>query len=419
MKVAGLNIENSHAGVSIVSSVLGMTRALKAEEIRLPDTEELRAGALRESLLKWKADYGITGVVFGLDFKDFTHHFIELPLKSKRDIERALAFELEKHLPLPEDEYIYDFHILSSKKNGSEILLMSVRKDRLRWLTECLKDTGLKLLGVKCSMIEAVNEFISSGRGKDSALIYPSARPSGRYYYIAGLRGAAPAYFKTVSENNLQPELERLREAFPMGAYAAGTGAHEIPDTKALPFSIPNLIALSVLKKNAIDIDFFPEELATPKTDYYPYAAGIMTALSVLIFISTGVYSFYKDYAALKSVDGRIENIQQTARGLVETKKALEAVEEKTRFLTEFKMHSNTGIRALRELSAVLPEDIWLAEFSSDKTGTVEIRGLAKRAAKAIEPLEKSAVFKNVRFSSPVTQRENLQRFSLKMEIEE
>ncbi len=76
-------------------------------------------------------------------------------------------------------------------------------------------------------------------------------------------------------------------------------------------------------------------------------------------------------------------------------------------------------IRILVELSGILPKNAWLTSLSADEQGKLEIEGFADKAADIIPPLENSPMFKDVEFSSPVTMREGLERFSLKMLIEQ
>lgn len=417
MTVAGLNIEDSRIRASIISKRLGVTKPLRVEDIRLPETGEGKIKALRDALNRWKNELGIEGVVVGLDFKNFSHHFVELPVKSKGDISRALPFEMGKHLPLPPEEYLHDFLTIETSKTGTKNLVLSVRKEKLAWITECLKETGLKLLGFRCSVIEALNEFISSRTARDAIFLYEGERE----YCIAGLRDYMPVHFKVMHNyRETVSELERLKEVFGKGAYVANVkdmSPFEGLNIREVSFSMPQLIALSAIRKRAIKIGFMPEEFVPEKFDYYPHAIIIMSVLAVLIFFLTAVMSYYKDYAALKAVEARIDEIKSTAYELVETKKELETIEEKMRFLFDFQQRRNINIKVLRQLSIILPEEAWLTNFSVEK-GRAEIRGFAGRAANIIEPLEKSALFKKVEFSTPVTVKDGMERFSLKMELE-
>jgi len=429
LKAAGLSIEDTTAGVSIVKGFFpwafgGLTSALKSEELTLPDAPLERTALIRESLLAWKKQYGIKGVVFGLDFKDFTHNFIRLPLKSRPDISRALPFEMEKYLPLPIDEYIYGFHTVESSKEGTLNLVVAVRKERLGWLAECLKDTGLALLGVRCSFIEALNEFMKLKTQKNAVFIYPSKRR----FHIAGFKDGLPVYFRVLEETGLQAEIEKLRETFPGGVFSAGTLPAGDLSVKTLAISVPNLVAVArplrkglrapASKGQKMDFDFTPEEIALRRKDYYPYAVGALSALSVFLLISTDFYAYYKDHKALEGVEARTKEMRATAGGILELKRQFDAIENKISVLDEFRRRADLPVIALRGLSEALPEGAWLTEFSADETGRVEFKGVARRASEVIEPVEKSALFNGVQYSAAVTKKDEMERFSFKMGIE-
>jgi Tfp pilus assembly protein PilN len=404
--------------MAVVSKSLGVVKRLKTDDIDLRGKEKDKAGVLTGALRGWKSDLGIRGVVAGLGFKDFSHHMVELPVTSKEDIRHALQFEMEKYLPLSPEEYIFDFITVETTASGSTNLVFSVKKDRLRWITECVKNEDLKLLGVKCSGIETLNAIIETEAVRDAAFIYKGPKR----HYVLGLKNALPMSIKTAaSVSDVEAALERLPVTFGKDIYATemeDISGLERFNIKKVDFFMPELLAVSALKKREIALDFVPEELAAMKLNYYPYALVSLCVLSVLFFFSTSLLSYYKDYSALKKVNARIERIQATASELLQTKKELEAIEDKRLLLLNFQKKRNRHIEIIRHLSSILPKDAWLTSFSSDEKGTVEIQGRARRTASIISPLEKSEMFKDVELSSPITVRGNVERFAIRMEIE-
>lgn len=423
MKIAGLSIEGPLLRASIVNKRLKAFTLLKSLEIGLPEGEEERVSFLRETLLGWKQDFGIKGVVISLDFKYFTYDYVDLPVTSETEIAQALSFEMGRYLPLPAEEYVYDFHTVTTGEAGSRNLVMAVRKNRLEWTAKCLEGTGLKLLGVRCSGIEVLNEFIASETQKDAVFLSPGSSTGNHFYYMVGLKDYEPLEIKLVhADNDPAPEVEEFSQTYSRGIYTAGLKDPQRfgnLDIRELSYSVATLTALSALTKRAVSLDFTPAELRTRKADYYAYAIGFLAVLSVVLFFSTSLLAYYKDYAALRKVQARVAEIRSTSRDLVETRKKLEDINRKTQVLFEFKRKRNRQIEILRQLSIILPRDAWLTGFNSGEKGTVEIEGYAKRSAEIIEPLENSPLFKNVAFSSPVTVRGGKERFSIKMELEQ
>jgi Tfp pilus assembly protein PilN len=404
---------------SILSKGFGGVTPLKTDDLSLPENREEWSESVRKTLLDWKSSMGIKGVVFGLEFKEFTHNFVEIPVTSQSDIRHALAFEMEKHLPLPPDEYLHDFITVESDKSSSRNLVFSIKKEKLEWITDCLHDTGLYLLGVKCTALEVLGEFISTESPRNVMLHFPGDR----MHYIIGLGDYLPTLVKTAySDKEAAADLAALSEEFKNGIFSFGLkdkSGYSKLSIRDIGYSTAYLLAASGLKRRRNSLNFVPEAFVSKRAEYYNYALVGLTAFAVLLFFLTSIVSYYKDVSAISTVKRRTEEIRSTSSELVEAKKELEAIEEKMNFLLQFRSRSNRYIEALKHLSVILPKDAWLTDFSAKEKGVIEIEGYAQRTADLIVPLENSSLFRNVEFSSPINVRDNLERFSIKMEIEE
>lgn len=412
MKVAGLSIGRSEARAVFVNRALGPTRRIGSGEAALPEGGR-ECAALSEALRQWKDSYGIKGVVLGLDPSNFSMHFVDLPVKGRQDIQSALAFEMESHLPLPPEEYVIDHATVKSGPGGTRNLVLALRKETARRLADCVREAGLKLLGIRCTGVEALSEFVARGEAPaEAALVY---RGEDRLY-VAEVKGSAPVSLRSArTEEEARAEIEGI--AGGPGVFLAQGGSLDGLQAKPLSYSMPEILATGG-RRRPLGLDFAPPELSGPRPDYYNYSLVGLCALAVVLFLSTTFLGYYKERAALGDVNSRIAEIQSTARELMETQKELEAASERRRYLLEFQRRRNRHIEVLRELSTLLPEGAWLTNFSSDDKGKVEIQGHADRTAGIIGPLENSSLFKNVEFSSPVIVRGGKERFSIKMEIE-
>jgi general secretion pathway protein L len=403
---------------AVVSGPLGGGKTLKEEEQALPEDPEERISTIREALLAWKQSYAVKGLVMGLGFEYFSHHFIDLPVSTSADIARALEFELERYLPLPPEEYLYDFHTLSAEKAGSRILVLAARKDRLHWIHESLEGTGLRLFAVRCSDVVALNRFIASGASEGAVFL----SGVGGSLFAAGVRGGTPADIKAVrAGQDPARTLEQMRKDFSEGIYAAGM-PQEVKqpgfDISAMSLPLAQLLARSAKSSHPLDMNFAAAEFQPRKTDYAFYVSVVLAAVTVLLFFSTTLLAYYKDYSILKRVQREIAEIKTAASGLLDMRRELEEIDRKRQFLYAFRLKKNSHIQILSELSKILPRDAWLTGFSSDEKGTVKIDGFARRTADIIPPLENSPLFRKVEFSSPVSVREGQERFSITMEIE-
>jgi hypothetical protein len=419
LKVAGLSIEGSKIRAHFAGKSFGKVKYLGIDEIALPSEPGERNGALVEALGKWKSNYGIEGVVVGMGLAHFSQTMVELPVESRDDIAKALYFELEKRLPLEPGQYSFAFHTVQAKAEGTKNLVLAIRKDKLKWIADCLREAGLKLHGVRCTAVEAVNEVLSEVDVAGGVLVHPWEGG----YHIVGFKGSEPEFFEVAaSAQEAARHIEGLTQTYGRAVYAAGNMAgagleHFAPRNVAV--DIPGRITLSGLKGGRIDMDFVPPEFAVPKKDYYPAIIVALCSACVVIFFATSILAYIKDYRAMTWAQDRTAEIKTSTRELIAMNREVESNIKKLDFLYEFRNGKNRKIDIVSELSNVMPRDAWLTSLSADENGKIEIGGFARRAADIIGPIERSDLFENVEFSSPVTVSSGLERFSLKMRVEE
>lgn len=417
MKTAGLSIEGTRLRVTIMKGALGFYSHVKSEEHSLPQNPVDRPAAIQELLLSLKAGYAIKAFSVGLDMSLFTFKIIELPCVTREDIASALEFELENHLPLPPDEYRYDFVTLSNDEASSKNLMMAIKREKLAWLAQCVEETGLKLLSVRCTGVEILNELLSHRDSHHSMLIQQSSEN----FHIIGLEHGKPVYLKTAY--GLPDAITRVTEIMPSFKGIYTMGVSDVTEFSALgamsiAYDLSAMVAQADLKRRQLKMCFTPEALIPIKLDLFPYVAGGLATLCVLLYLATSAVAYYKDRHALGLVNTWLKELEQTSHELLQTKKEIEAVMEKRQFLTSYKARSERNIAYIRELSNVLPKSAWLVSFNIDGKGKIDIEGYATRTAEIIGPLENSPLFKNVEITAPVLLREGIERFSIRMELE-
>ncbi len=417
MRVAGVSIEDSLLRISVIDKKFGIIKTLGSEEIKLPQPEQERLAVIKDAFQALKGKYKTGDIVIGLGFSRFAHHIIEMPLLSRPDMRNALFYEMEKYLPLPPEEYTFDFISIEKGNNKTKVLVLSARKDRMSPILAAARDSGLNLLAIRCYFIEALAEFIKSAREKNAIFMHKAENA----YHIAVLRDNKPVLFKTVSKNeDIISELEELSGSFNAGIYVIGVhdpaGLSRV-NAKAVSISLSGSVALSSLRRSAFEMNFIPPEFLPRKKDYYSYAIGAMAISALLLFFFNEVFSYYRDYSALKDIEKKTEQIKSKTSGFLEERKKIESVYEKKKFLDDFQTRRSLNIKVLSELSRVLPKDSWLASMSVDEKGKIEIEGFARRAANIIEPLSKTKLFKKIEFAAPVMSQESGEKFSIRMEL--
>jgi Tfp pilus assembly protein PilN len=241
-------------------------------------------------------------------------------------------------------------------------------------------------------------------------------------YEIAGLHNSMPVFLKRVPKtDDLKDELEELAIHYPGQLYVTGPMEQSVIsrfNSRKFQLLSPDLLVSSFVKKKCLDLNFLPHELIKQKKDYYPYIIGGVAALTVLVFLVTGIIAWYKVRSATERVESKISAIKGKASGVIEAQKKLDLLQKDRSVLMDFQSQSNLPVKVLSTLSKTLPMDAWLINISIDDKGNVEIEGFASRTADLVVALEKSKAFKNISFSAPIISRDSQERFALKMEVE-
>jgi len=422
-KILGVNLDTGSLSASLMDTRFRSVKHLKSERVVLPENREERNGAISVTLTKWQKEYIPAGVVLGLPLQNFSWRTIELPSMKRSDMQEALFFELEKYLPLPMDEYIYDFLVTGSGKtapNMVKVLVLSIKKEVLKGLLKIVKEAGMDILSVRCSTTDMLSGVMDISGEKRLEGIFVNATDDA--YDLVGLHGSRPAYMKRLPKvAEIKEEIEALAIEYPGQLYVTGPMDQAVSgkfNSRKFQLLTPDLLVSSFVKKTALGLNFLPEEFIKQKKDYYPYIIGGLAAATIFVFLLTGVIAWYKERRALGEIETKISAIKSRASGIIEAHKKLDMLQNDRRVLTDFQNRSNLSIWIMDTLSKTLPTDSWLMNLSIDDKGKVEMEGFTKNTSKLILALEDSKAFKNISFSAPIIKKDSEERFALKMEVE-
>jgi Tfp pilus assembly protein PilN len=418
-KVTGVSLDAKTVQISVVERMMGTERPVKSDLRQLPEDTEKRPLFVKDSFEYVATEYHPDGIVLSLAADLFMFHFPELPLVKKSEIRDALPYELEKYLPLPVDEYIFDYAILSQGPDRTKLLAVSVKREQLKSLLDIVSGLGMNIIAVRCSVIEAFKEFIMDVKVRNIQGIFINCMDSA--FEIVGFRDSMPVLCRTLrNDRDLVRETEALLPLFPDGVFITGKTDALIAEklnARTVPLSLAYVIASNAEKRHSLSLNFLPPELRRKKTDYYPYLLGGTAAATLLLFFLTAPLSYYKAQKTLGSIEERIQTIKKQASGIIELKRNLESVQTDRKFLAEIKIKSNIPQKVIRALSDMLPKNTWLTSLSVDDKGRIEMEGFTKKASELVLLLENSGFFKNVYLSEPINIREGEdEKFSIKME---
>ena len=181
--VVGLDIEPGHVAAAEVS-VNGRIAIERAATTPLPpglmrDGEVTDVEALAEALRAFFKEHGLgRRVRLGVANQRIVVRTLDLPkLEDSKELEAAVRFQAQEHIPMPLDQAVIDFHLLgvvqTDQGERMRVTLVAARREMIDRVLGAARQAGLRPDGIDLSafaMIRALDRGDSSG-----AVLYISA----------------------------------------------------------------------------------------------------------------------------------------------------------------------------------------------------------------------------------------------------
>jgi len=422
-RIAGVNLRQNTLGCYIADLRFRVLKPVRQEDIPLPDDRTARNDAIADVFQRWKKELGpqgfIDGLIIGLPLQGFSHQLIDMPSMGRSDMRNALLFELEKYLPLPVEEYYFDFMTMPGEKGRTKTAVFSLRKEVVDDIVRLSRDAGLAVIAVRSSFLSALRGLAElQGEKNLNGIFVHTAEDA---VEIAALNHAVPVYLKSFPlHDELIPVIERLTAQYPGRIFFSGSDAAFLGSGFTLTkvhLRVPHLLAASAMKESRFDLNLMAAEAPERILNSYPQAVAGLAALAMIFYLLTGLLIFYKDSTALKDVEEKRAAIRNRASGMLEAKKKLDLLSGDHQVLSDFLGRSTMAARVMSILSSVLPKEAWLISLTVDDKGMIEIEGFTNRTASLIMALEKSHKFRNVSYTAPIITKDGEERFALKLEV--
>lgn len=377
---------------------------------------------------------------------------LSLPASVKADLPQVIEFEIDRLLPLERDEVYFD-HVVRETGDKIDVLLLSMPRRTAAEILDALEEGGARVRSLVATPI-AVHDFVQFSPTDDDSSVTVLLDDAGTVELdeIAGGELVASHVLQS-AEVSSQEAVDGVvaREVAASGAGGSETrlyGVASVPDGAAtvLPESVlssgrdllravegvlvapegfydtgsPALVpaigaGLAAVREGSSSLNLLPPEERRAVEEGAPVITFFLAAVLVVVTLVWVSSSMVKDYVVLAGLQNELEQLEPRMRrvhaNFDETSKLRANLEVLSR---------DQGIRNslfLRELTQVVPTDAYLTTFRM-RNGRVELEGFAASASDLVPLLEKSKLFKNAQFTSPVTKVQNNQeRFSLTTDI--
>ena len=433
--IVGIALRDGQVDVVALRRRFGAKRLLTAFTVA---ADEDAAGTIRRELRE--AGVRARRAQIGLPRRAVVAKPVELPVVPGADLRRMVGFELERHLPFPPADALFDFEVLPGEAGRPvRVLLVAVERRSQERLRQLARDAGLvpRLVGV------AIHSLARSLTGEPATGRIVSWLDASEAELAVVVHGRVVASRQFPVPEDAEPRRQRLeaeigrtlaalseadrREvaeivvgglhppALAVDGLPVRVGIDPPPDFLAVdPTSLPALaVALERPGRKPPVANLLPDELR-PRPVPWPLAATAALAFLALgIGAAIPAVTFVKERQALAALDARIARL---APKVQRAERLAAEVERARRELTTLRSFEEQGLHplpVLRELTDTLPGDAWLTNLSVDRSG-LELAGFANAASQLIPLLEASPALERVEFTSPVTKGRDREQFRLR-----
>jgi len=372
---------------------------------------------------------------------------IEIPAVAGADLRRMVGFELERHLPFPAADALYDFLVLDQTPGRPvRVLLVAVERRVFDRVSQLLRDAGLvpRLVDVTIHSLALLASAAPRSGPGDGRVVLAIEEAEAELAVVRGGRPIASRAFPLPPDGKdrsqaLAEELRRSLAPLPGdhraaltdvvvmgGAPAPGNGWTELPVLTEVPLP-PGLRAVAddaallpalamALRRpfgGPLRTSLMPAELR-PRPFPWPVAvtAGL-AALTLLLALAIPAVTMIRDERRLDALERSLGALAPTVREVERLAAAVDRSRREVETLRSFEAQHVRALPVLRELTELLPQDVWLTNLTIDRKG-IELAGFANSASQLIPLLEASPTFDRVEFTSPVTKGRDREQFRLK-----
>lgn len=377
---------------------------------------------------------------------------LSLPAAVKTDLSQVIEFEIDRLLPLERDEVYFD-HLVRETPDKIEVLLMSMPRRTAAEILDALEEGGARVRSLVSTPL-AIHDFVEFGPNDDEAPTVAFIDDAGTFE-LAQMAGGelVASHVLQSSEVESAAAVQALvgREVAAMGGGTAEPHVYGIsiseegaddrlpPDLvdsgrellrsvegalvtpegffdTASPVLVPAIgAALGAVREGATSLNLLPAEERRAVEEGAPVVTFFLAAVLVVVTLVWVASAMVKDHVVLAGLQTELERLEPQIRRVHANVDEAAALRQDLEVLT--KSDGTRNALFLQELTKVVPTDAYLTTFRM-RNGRVELEGFATSASDLVPVLEKSRLFKNAQFTSPVTKVQNNQeRFSLTTDL--
>lgn len=396
---------------------------------------------------------GGSGIYIGIPHEKTLLREITLPLAARENLSETLHYELDRYVPIPEEDLFMDFQITGEDREAQQlrVLLAAAKKSELSAYLELADMIGIGICGIQPAGASTVN-LLSTLNGMvsttDFLLVYGGPHEvnltAGSDYRLRAARtlpksetsnGVPDGFAKSLKAlGNNKTDAEVLPTFLCWGpnvdnalvdsiqTVSNGSDCTKV-ELEQLPVPAWDLmtaygLALRAIRELPVTLNLMPKALRKRPSRLGHYLLLALIALTVLSGSGWIGSQILQQRLTQQALDNEIQRLGEQIAAIEKLQQDLESVEARIGFLYGLRQEGLPALDILRELSEIIPESAWIRQIdiSGEK---VRLDGYADAASELIPLLDASPSITDVAFLSAITKgRDGKEKFRIGFTIE-
>lgn len=417
----------------------------------LPESGPLGPDYVATSVAAFVKECNITSAVFvlGLPRGWAIVRTVDLPLAAKENLDRVIAFELDRLTPLSKDSAWYDWTLLDETAEHVKVLLVVVKSDSIKNYLDALKARGIDIKKITlnvfmmrrliaatwpnthavflCFKEDGTYEGDSLGRGKITGPFAGTAdvqTPGGMDAMIRHVRALTEELVKGGSPPRLIVHADENLYSAVGKHFSTLNVSHlnrDIKNTRIKPGADFSASALG----GALDaFGRTPDQMnlmagAKRQNGRTPWLLTLVLGIILaLIFAFAVAAPVYYEEQKLDLLNERLQAMKPEVKKVEALQDDIEKLQKEISAIHSFKHSNDPTLNIIKDMTDILPPKTWLTRLKITDA-TAEIEGYSSSATDIILKLENTKYFQKVEFASPTFRdpRQGNERFVIKMEL--
>lgn len=387
------------------------------------------------------------GVYVGLSQERTLLREIVLPLAARENIAETIRYELDRYLPLPEEDLYLDFQVIGEDRDAGElhILLAASKKTDVAACMDLIAAAGMGVSGIEPMAAGIVNGLRNvDGLVPETPFVLAICHRSD-VMIIAGEHRGLRAARVLPADDDAAAQALRIREAVAALQRSRMTGGAlkllcggpmlddrllealrgqdetmgwEAIETQQLPVPAWELLgahglALKAFGQMPVQLNMLPPALRKRPSRTGRYLRVALAALAILTVLGWFGSRALHQRLVHRRLDAELLQLDAQVRAVERLEAEIETIESRIRRLDELRRQGVPALEIIGELSQTIPATAWIRELSISGTKVI-LDGYADSSSELIPLLDAVPQITDVTFLSAITKgRDGKEKFRI------